>query len=181
MRTSDKVLEQFLQYLRLMLPIEKVSIQKNLFSMIFYTSLTYIVSVLKFLKSHINSQFSLLTAISGVDFPFRETRFEVVYELLSLQFNNRLRVKTQTNELIPVKSSVSVYPGATWWEREIWDMFGIFFTHNNGMSRLLTDYGFEGYPLRKDFPLGGFYEIRFSDKQGRLVYEPIQLAQGHAA
>ena len=92
MRTSDKVLEQFLQYLRLMLPIEKVSIQKNLFSMIFYTSLTYIVSVLKFLKSHINSQFSLLTAISGVDFPFRETRFEVVYELLSLQFNNRLRL-----------------------------------------------------------------------------------------
>lgn len=171
------VLKQFLQYLRLMIPVEKSNIHNILASMTVFTSLKHIRKVLKFLKEHINTQFSLLTAISGVDYLFRESRFEVVYELLSLCFNNRLKVKTQTNELVPIESAVSIHPGATWWEREIWDMFGIFFTLNKKISRLITDYGFEGYPLRKDFPLGGFYELRYSDKAGHIVYERVQFSQ----
>lgn len=177
MDQHSKVLKQFLQYLRLMIPIEKCSIHNILGSMSIFTSLKYIRRVLKFLKDHINTQFTLLTAISGVDYLFKESRFEIVYELLSICFNNRLKVKTQTNELVPIESCVTIHPGATWWEREIWDMFGVFFTLNKKISRLITDYGFEGYPLRKDFPLGGFYELRYSDKVGHIVYEKVQFSQ----
>lgn len=133
--------------------------------------------VLKFLKCHSNLQFNLLTAISGIDYPFRKRRFEVVYELLSVSFNKRLRVKTFIDEVTPLMSVVSLFSASTWWEREIWDLFGVFFTQNDEIKRILTDYGFEGHPLRKDFPLSGYVESRYSDKLKRVVCEPLEHAQ----
>jgi len=133
--------------------------------------------VLRILKLHSNAQYNLLTAISGVDYPYRKKRFEVVYELLSIRFNSRIRVKTFVDEITPLKSMAFVFPAATWWEREVWDLFGVFFEGNDEIKRILTDYGFEGHPLRKNFPLSGFIESRYSDKLKRVVCEPIEHAQ----
>jgi NADH dehydrogenase (ubiquinone) Fe-S protein 3 len=133
--------------------------------------------VLKFLKLSSLTQFNLLTSISAVDYPFRKRRFEIVFELLSVHFNSRIRVKTFVDEVTPLQSSVSVFPAATWWEREIWDLFGVFFENNDEIKRILTDYGFEGHPLRKDFPLSGFVESRYDDKLKRVVCEPLEHAQ----
>jgi NADH dehydrogenase (ubiquinone) Fe-S protein 3 len=133
--------------------------------------------VLNFLKYNSNLQYKMLTAISGIDFPYRKKRFEVVYELLSLRFNSRLRVKTFVDEVTPLTSSVSVFSCSTWWEREIWDLLGVFFEDNDEIKRLLTDYGFEGHPLRKDFPLSGYVESRYNDKLKRVVCEPLEHAQ----
>lgn len=132
---------------------------------------------MKVLKSHSTTQYSLLTSISGVDFPYRKKRFEVIYELLSIRFNSRIRVKTFVDEITPLVSLVSVFSAATWWEREIWDLFGVFFEQNDEIKRILTDYGFEGHPLRKDFPLSGFVESRYDDKLKRVVCEPLEHAQ----
>jgi NADH dehydrogenase (ubiquinone) Fe-S protein 3 len=133
--------------------------------------------ILKFLKSHYQAQFNLLTAISGVDYPFRKKRFEIVYELLSVFFNKRIRIKTFVDEVTPLISCASIFSAATWWEREIWDLFGVFFTQNDEIKRILTDYGFEGHPLRKDFPLSGYVESRYNDKLKRVVCEPLEHAQ----
>jgi len=133
--------------------------------------------VLSSLKLHKNTQYTLLTAISGVDYPYRKKRFEVAYELLSLRFNSRIRVKTFVEELTPLKSMAFLFPAATWWEREIWDLFGVFFEQNDEIKRILTDYGFEGHPLRKNFPLSGFVESRYNDKLKRVVCEPLEHAQ----
>jgi NADH dehydrogenase (ubiquinone) Fe-S protein 3 len=133
--------------------------------------------VLNFLKYHSNTQYNLLTAVTGVDYPYRKRRFEVIYELLSVRFNSRIRVKTFVDEITPLTSAVSVFPAATWWEREIWDLFGVFFEQNDEIKRILTDYGFEGHPLRKDFPLSGYVESRYNDKLKRVVCEPLEHAQ----
>ena len=129
------------------------------------------------LKKHTNTQYTCLSSVSGVDYPERSRRFEVSYDLLSIKFNSRLRVKTFVDELTPLESSVSVFPGATWWEREVWDMFGVFFDKNSEIKRILTDYGFEGHPLRKDFPLSGYVESRYDDSTKRVVCEPLENAQ----
>ena len=136
-----------------------------------------IKKVLTILKNHFLYQFKILTCISGVDYPDKLYRFQVVYELLSLKYNTRMRVKIVTNELIPVDSVEHIYKGSTWWECEIWDMFGVFFLNQNNLTRLLTDYGFQGFPLRKDFPLVGFIETRFNYPKNRIVYEKVELAQ----
>jgi len=115
--------------------------------------------------------------ISGVDFPEREKRFEVVYSLLSVKLGGRIRVKTYAGEADPVPSAVEVYRGADWYEREAWDLFGIFFEGHPDLRRILTDYGFEGHPLRKDFPLTGYTEVRYDEERKRVVYEPLQLTQ----
>jgi len=133
--------------------------------------------ILAFFKNHSSLQYKLLTAVSGVDFPYRKKRFEVVYELLSIRFNSRLRVKTFVDEITPLVSSVSVFSCVTWWEREIWDFFGVFFEENVEIRRILTDYGFEGHPLRKDFPLSGYVESRYNDKIKRVVCEPLEHVQ----
>jgi len=133
--------------------------------------------VLQFLKLHSQTQFNLLTSISGVDYPFRKRRFEVAYELLTVHFNSRIRIKTFVDEITPLQSIVSLFPAATWWEREIWDLFGVFFEQNDEIKRILTDYGFEGHPLRKDFPLSGFVESRYDDKLKRVVCEPLEHSQ----
>jgi NADH/F420H2 dehydrogenase subunit C len=133
--------------------------------------------VLKFLKLHSNIQCSLLTSVSGVDYPYRKRRFEVCYELLSVRFNIRVRVKTFVDEITSLKSVASIFPAATWWEREIWDLYGVFFEQNDEIKRILTDYGFEGHPLRKDFPLSGYVESRYDDSLKRVVCEPLEHAQ----
>jgi len=136
-----------------------------------------IVRLLKFLRDDVNCQFKQLMDLCGVDYPARETRFEVVYNLLSLVHNNRARVKIETDENTPVPSVAGVFSTANWFERETWDLFGIYFSDHPDLRRLLTDYGFEGHPLRKDFPLTGYVEVRYDDEQKRVVYEPVKLTQ----
>ena len=129
------------------------------------------------LKRGINYQYTLLTCISGVDLYNKSYRFCVTYELLSLKFNSRLRVKTFIDEVTPLSSIIKIHPGANWWEREIWDLFGIFFNNHTDMRRILTDYGFEGHPLRKDFPLSGYVEVVYDEKKKRVVSKNVSLPQ----
>jgi NADH-quinone oxidoreductase subunit C len=136
-----------------------------------------IAEVLLALRDDAEIAMTQLMDICGVDYPERPERFEVVYHLLSLRQNTRVRVKLQTDEATPVPSVVAVYSTAGWFERECWDLFGVTFSGNPDLRRILTDYGFEGHPLRKDFPLTGFVEVRYDDEQKRIVYEPVKLTQ----
>ncbi len=136
-----------------------------------------VVRVLKFLKDDPRCRFEQLTDLCGVDYPERDPRFDVVYHLLSMSHNCRLRLKVGVNEDQPVPSATDVYPSAGWWERETWDLYGIYFAGNPDLRRLLTDYGFDGHPLRKDFPLTGYVELRYDSEQKRVVYEPVKLTQ----
>ena len=142
-----------------------------------YVDANEIQKVLVFLRDDINCQFKLLMELCGVDYPERQNRFEVVYCLLSLSRNLRLKVKVSANEKVPIPSVAEVFSSAGWWEREVWDLFGIFFSGHPDLRRILSDYGFEGHPLRKDFPLTGYVEVRYDDNQKRIVYEPVSLAQ----
>ena len=136
-----------------------------------------IVRVLKFLRDDPNCLFKVLIDICGVDWPKRETRFDIVYHLLSLAKNQRIRVKLETDENTPVASVVALYPAANWFEREAFDMYGVTFADHPDLRRILTDYGFSGFPLRKDFPLTGHVELRYDDDLKRVVYQPVQLVQ----
>ncbi|XP_017773795.1 PREDICTED: NADH dehydrogenase [ubiquinone] iron-sulfur protein 3, mitochondrial [Nicrophorus vespilloides] len=136
-----------------------------------------IVPILQFLKDHHNCQFTNLTDIAGMDVPSRQFRFEIIYNMLSVRFNSRIRVKTYTDELTPIDSCNDVYKAANWYEREIWDMYGVFFANHPDLRRILTDYGFEGHPFRRDFPLTGYVEVRYDDEKKRVVIEPLELAQ----
>jgi NADH-quinone oxidoreductase subunit C len=136
-----------------------------------------IVRVLKFLRDDPACAFKILIDICGADYPAREKRFDVVYHLLSLTRNCRIRVKLQTDEETAVPSAVAVHPCANWFEREAFDMYGISFADHPDLRRILTDYGFSGHPLRKDFPLTGFVELRYDDELKRVVYQPVQLMQ----
>jgi NADH-quinone oxidoreductase subunit C len=138
---------------------------------------TDIVPLLRLLRDDARFGFVNLTDICGVDWPSREKRFDVVYHLLSPRQNARVRVKIMTDETSPVPSVTSVFAGADWFEREVYDLYGVLFTDHPDLRRILTDYGFDGHPLRKDFPLTGFVEIRYDDEQKRVVYEPVRLAQ----
>jgi NADH-quinone oxidoreductase subunit C len=136
-----------------------------------------LASFLRYLRDEPRCQFTCLIDICGVDYPRRPNRFDVVYHLLSLHLNHRIRVKVETDENSPVPSAIGVFPAANWFEREAFDMYGILFSGHPDLRRLLTDYGFQGYPLRKDFPLTGFVEVRYSEEQKRVVYEPVRLQQ----
>ena len=136
-----------------------------------------IVKVLTFLRDDANCNFGLLMDLCGVDYPERPRRFEVVYNLLSLNHNQRLRVRVLCDEQTPVPSVTGVYSSAGWLEREVWDMYGVFFSDHPDLRRILTDYGFQGHPQRKDFPLTGYLEMRYDDDQKRIVYEPVSLVQ----
>ncbi|HYK79928.1 MAG TPA: NADH-quinone oxidoreductase subunit C [Micropepsaceae bacterium] len=136
-----------------------------------------IVRLLAYLRDDPECAFTILIDICGVDYPNRPRRFDVVYHLLSIAKNHRIRIKIETEETAPVPSVVSVYPAANWFEREAFDMYGILFTDHPDLRRILTDYGFTGYPLRKDFPLTGYVEVRWDDEQKRVVYEPVRLVQ----
>lgn len=136
-----------------------------------------IVGVATFLRKDVQCQFVSFIDIAGADYPARQQRFDVVYHLLSPRQNLRIRLKVATDEETPVPSLTGVYPGADWFEREAYDLYGILFSGHPDLRRLLTDYGFEGHPLRKDFPLTGFVEVRYDDEAKRVVYEPVELKQ----
>ena len=136
-----------------------------------------IARVLAYLRDEPNCQFKLLVDLCGVDYPDREQRFEVVYHLLSPRQNQRVRVKVGTDEVTPVPSVTHVFSSAMWYERETWDMYGVYFSDHPDLRRLLTDYGFEGHPLRKDFPQTGYVEVRYDDEQKRVIYEPVRLRE----
>ena len=136
-----------------------------------------IVPVLKTLRDDGRCRFELLVDICGVDWPARARRFDVVYHLLSPRMNQRIRVKVETDEVTPVPSVVAVFPAANWFEREAFDMYGILFAGHPDLRRLLTDYGFQGHPQRKDFPLTGYVEVRYDDEQKRVVNVPVKLRQ----
>ncbi|MCY0095327.1 NADH-quinone oxidoreductase subunit C [Hoeflea ulvae] len=136
-----------------------------------------LIELMTFLRDDSQCQFVSFIDICGVDWPGRPERFEVVYHLLSPRQNFRIRVSISTSEDVPVPSLTAVYPGADWFEREAYDLFGILFSGHPDLRRILTDYGFEGHPLRKDFPLTGFVEVRYDDEVKRVVYEPVELRQ----
>jgi NADH-quinone oxidoreductase subunit C len=136
-----------------------------------------IVKVLTFLRNDPRCLFVSLMDLCGADYPGRERRFDVVYHLISYRHNRRVRIKVEADEVTPVPSVIDVYPTANWFEREAYDLYGVLFSGHPDLRRILTDYGFEGHPLRKDFPLSGFVEVRYDEEQKRVVYEPIKLQQ----
>jgi NADH-quinone oxidoreductase subunit C len=136
-----------------------------------------IAAVLRFLRDDPKCRFSILLDICGVDWPDRDPRFDVVYHLLSLTHNRRVRLKVAADETAPVPSATSVFRSAGWYEREVWDLYGVLFAEHPDLRRILTDYGFEGHPLRKDFPLTGYVEVRYDVEKRRVVYEPVRLTQ----
>ncbi len=136
-----------------------------------------VLEVLRFLRADSQCLFGILVDLCGVDWPDREQRFDVVYNLLSIRHNLRVRVKVATDEETPVPTATGLFRSAEWNEREAWDMYGIFFSDHPDLRRLLTDYGFEGHPMRKDFPLTGTVEVRYDDEQKRVIYEPVNLVQ----
>ncbi len=136
-----------------------------------------VLEVLTFLRDDPAGQFINFTDISGADYPDREQRFEIIYQLLSPKLNQRVRIKISTDEATPVPSAVSVFPAADWYEREVYDFYGVLFDGHPDLRRILTDYGFEGHPLRKDFPMTGFVEVRYDDEEKRVRYEPVRLPQ----
>ena len=145
--------------------------------LIVWTNPGVLLRLLAFLRDDQNCQFKALMDITAVDHPSREARFEVVYNLLSLKHNQRVRVKLAVDEAVPVPSATPLFSSAGWCEREVWDLFGVFFADHPDLRRILTDYGFEGHPLRKDFPLTGYVEVRYDEDQKRVVYEPVKLTQ----
>ncbi|MFZ4603045.1 MAG: NADH-quinone oxidoreductase subunit C [Alphaproteobacteria bacterium] len=136
-----------------------------------------ILDVLRFLRDDQRCKFRTLVDICGVDHPDRPKRFDVVYHLLSMHKNARIRIKIEADETVPVASAISIWPAADWFEREAFDMYGILFSGHPDLRRILTDYGFQGFPLRKDFPLTGYVEVRYDPEQQRVVYEPVKLQQ----
>lgn len=169
------IFHYFSQYLALLLPLRVLSLQKKEFIVVSFSKI--IKKTLHLLKEHTNSQFQYISDICGVDYIQNKKRFEVVYNLLSLRYNQRIRIRTLIGELDSIESIVSLFVSANWWEREAWDMFGIHFEGNKKLFRILTDYGFKGYPLRKDFPLSGFFEVRFNDLLMRVQGEPVEFMQ----
>ncbi|RDL52174.1 NADH-quinone oxidoreductase chain 5 [Ensifer sp. M14] len=141
------------------------------------TTAANLIELLTFLRDDVQCAFINFVDVCGVDWPQRPDRFDVVYHLLSPRQNLRVRIKVATGEGEPVPSATGVFPGADWFEREAYDMYGILFTGHPDLRRILTDYGFEGHPLRKDFPVTGFVEVRYDDEAKRVVYEPVELKQ----
>ncbi|KAF8499146.1 NADH or F420H2 dehydrogenase [Russula emetica] len=174
---ASEKLHDYASYLMRCLPkfIQQFSVLKD--ELTLYVAPSAVIPVLTFLRDHSQCQFKSLMDISGVDFPERDKRFEVVYHLLSIEYAARIRVKTYAGEADAVPSATPAFSGANWYEREAWDLFGIFFKDHPDLRRILTDYGFEGHPLRKDFPLTGYTEVRYDEEKKRVVYEPLQLTQ----
>ena len=145
--------------------------------LVVHAELDHLLSLMSVLRDDRRFACEQMMDLCGVDFPERERRFDVVYNLLSVSRNHRIRVVVLTDEATPVPSVHGLWPSATWWERECYDLFGVLFSGQPDLRRILTDYGFEGHPLRKDFPLTGFVELRYDEDQKRVVYEPVRLSQ----
>lgn len=136
-----------------------------------------VIPVFTFLKLHTAAEYTQISDITAVDYPTKDQRFEVVYNMLSIRHNSRLRVKTYADEATPVPSLCDLYDGANWYEREVYDLFGVFFVGHPDLRRIMTDYGFDGHPLRKDFPMTGYTEIRYDEEKKRIVVEPLEMTQ----
>ena len=173
----SEALRELGDYVAAALPEEVIGTRVALGELMVRVERGAVVRVLTFLRDDSNCQFKCLMDVCGVDFPDREERFDVVYNLLSLRHNHRIRVTLSTDEANPVPSVTGVFSSAGWWEREAWDLVGIYFSDHPDLRRILSDYGFEGHPLRKDFPLTGYVELRYDDEQKRVVYEPVELTQ----
>lgn len=165
------------QYIMSCLPkyVQQFTVWKD--ELTVYTAPSGVLPLMSFLKNHTAAEFTQISDITGVDFPTRDQRFEVVYNLLSVRFNSRIRVKTYCDEATPVPSVTGLFEGALWYEREVYDMFGVFFSGHPDLRRIMTDYGFDGHPLRKDFPLTGYTEVRYDEEKKRVVVEPLELTQ----
>lgn len=174
---QNEKLHQFGQYLITVLPkfIEKFSVWKD--ELVIYIPPIAVIPVMTFLRDHTTTQFKTIIDITAVDYPSRTNRFEVVYHLLSVRYNSRIRVKTYASEVSPVPSITGLYQGANWYERETYDMYGVFFENHPDLRRILTDYGFTGHPLRKDFPTTGYDEVYWDEEKKRVVYKPLELTQ----
>ena len=166
---------QEFQEIKQLLPL--LTYQKIQDEVIIVVEHTNLLFVLSFLKYHIGYQYTLLSCISCVYLLDKKYRFSVVYDLLSITYSKRIRIKIFLDEVTFATSVVSVFINANWWEREVWDLFGIYFDQHPDLRRILTDYGFEGHPLRKDFPLSGYVEVRYDENKKRVVLEPIELTQ----
>jgi NADH-quinone oxidoreductase subunit C len=142
-----------------------------------HTDAANLIPVLTFLRDDADCRFVCFTDLTGADYPARELRFDIVYQLLSPYKNTRVRVKIEAGEDTLVPSAIAVFPAANWYEREVFDFFGVMFTGHPDLRRILTDYGFSGHPLRKDFPVTGYVELRYDEEQKRVVYEPVKLVQ----
>ena len=170
-----KLFIKFSNYLLTVLPIINYTYYKN--ELCIYISTKKIIPIFFFLKNHSHCQFKILSDIVAIDYINHQKRFNIIYNLLSIRFNLRLQVKISVNEIQTIDSIMNIYKVANWFEREIWDMFGIFFRNHTDLRRILTDYGFEGYPLRKDFPLTGFLEVYYNELKKRVVYKSVNLSQ----
>ncbi|RMD44037.1 hypothetical protein DV735_g1115, partial [Chaetothyriales sp. CBS 134920] len=170
-------LHQYGQYLMSCLPryIQQFSVFKD--ELALHITPTGVVPVFTFLKYHTAAEYTMIADITAVDYPTKQYRFEVVYNMLSVRHNSRIRVKTYADEATPVPSITELYDGANWYEREVYDMFGVFFTGHPDLRRIMTDYGFDGHPLRKDFPLTGYTELRYDEEKKRIVVEPLEMTQ----
>jgi NADH-quinone oxidoreductase subunit C len=173
----DEKLKALAEYVAAALPAAVSGIEIHHRELCCRVERSALADVLRFLRDDPKCRFTVLCDICGVDYPDREQRFEVVYNLLSMSLNQRIRLKVLTDEEQPVPSAVGLFSSAGWWEREAWDLYGIYFSDNPDLRRILTDYGFDGHPLRKDFPLTGFVEVRYDEDQKRVVYEPVRLKQ----
>lgn len=170
-----KLLNENLKDLVGMCPIEKIKLYDD--NLTVEVKAEHLCNLLLFFRYHISYQFEVLTCISGVDYPQNKYRFKVIYDLLSVRYNARIRVETYAYELLSLDSCSYIYPAGNWYECEVWDMYGVFFNNHPNLKRILTDYGFEGHPLRKDFPLTGYVEMRYNEIEKRVVHESIELCQ----
>ncbi|AHC73565.1 NADH-quinone oxidoreductase subunit C [Candidatus Endolissoclinum faulkneri L5] len=174
---TGRKLKELADYIKIQIGSILIDVVISKEELLLRCSLSKLIEILVFLRDDDQCHFKLLIDICGVDYPERENRFDVVYNLLSTGYNTRIRIKTSTDENTPLPSATNVFRSANWWEREVWDMYGIFFSDHPDLRRILTDYGFEGHPMRKDFPLTGHVEVRYDDEQKRVVYEPVSLVQ----
>jgi NADH dehydrogenase (ubiquinone) Fe-S protein 3 len=170
-------LHKYGQYLMSCLPkyIQQFSVWKD--ELAIYIAPAGVIPVMTFLKYHTAAEYTQVSDITAVDYPTKDQRFEVVYNLLSIRHNSRIRVKTYADEATPVPSICDLYDGANWYEREVYDLFGVFFVGHPDLRRIMTDYGFDGHPLRKDFPMTGYTEIRYDEEKKRIVVEPLEMTQ----
>jgi len=173
--TKNLLINKQLNTLKHLIPIVRFQINEKEINLIINNLL--LTNILTFFKLNCLYQFKILTCISGIDYPENKYRFKIVYELLSIRYNNRIKIKFFVNEITPICSSMKLFFAAKWYEAEIWDMFGVFFTNHLNLIRLLTDYGFEGFPGRKNFPLTGYIESRYNEIKKNVVKEIIELAQ----
>ena len=173
----DEALKELAEHISLGLGDSVLSTKVDYGELTITVAASDILDVVRYLRDNNSCKFVNLTDLCGVDYPARDKRFDVVYHFLSPVQNHRIRVKAATDEETPVPSITPVFPGAEWFEREAYDMYGILFSGHPDLRRLLTDYGFDGHPLRKDFPLTGFVEVRYDDEKKRVVYEPVRLNQ----